>query len=189
MEEYAKQEDEIMLNVDDYIMINISEIKKKRDEIYNVPNSKWEDIQRDIDVINNNALPLTLRTYLLNHLPYCVIKWIQDKNKDNDKYTPIKSIKSKYSTINITGSNKPKHLTDEEFRNGERGIIHMPYIMKEHTEESLKDYNEFMKKYHKQHALCPKYGSTKHSITLFGYPVYSDRRKKYKDLNRCVKSF
>lgn len=43
-----------------------------------------------------------------------------------------------------------------------------------------------MDKYNKRHAVCPKCGSTLHSTTLVGYPMYSDKRKEYKDLNDCV---
>jgi transcription elongation factor Elf1 len=43
-----------------------------------------------------------------------------------------------------------------------------------------------MKKYHKEHEVCPKCGHKQHSTTLIGYPLFSDKREEYKDLNSCV---
>lgn len=98
-----------------------------------------------------------------------------------------KMVNSKfYGEIKIEGSKEPKILTPEEFANGEQGYIYAPWIMKEHTEESLKDYNEFMAKYRTEHEVCPKCGEKGHSTTLMGYPLHSDRREEYKDLNTCV---
>lgn len=66
------------------------------------------------------------------------------------------------------------------------GIIWAPFVIAEHTEESLKDYKEFMAKYKKQHEVCPKCGSIKHSTTFAGFIMISDRREEYKNLNDCV---
>ena len=65
-----------LLNPDDYTPINSERIKEIRDEMCNVPNNGWKQIKWDIDTINNKELPLTLRTYMFNHLPYCVVNII-----------------------------------------------------------------------------------------------------------------
>jgi len=66
------------------------------------------------------------------------------------------------------------------------GYILVPYIIAEHSEESLKDYHEFMAVYKKAHEVCPKCGSTSHSTTFMGYIMDSSKRDEYKDLNNCV---
>jgi len=91
-----------------------------------------------------------------------------------------------YSTLKIEGDGAPKQITQEEFENGDRGYLLVPYIMKEHTDESLSDYKKFMSEYHKQHECCPKCGNIPHSTTLVGYVLHSDRREDYKDLNKCM---
>ena len=66
------------------------------------------------------------------------------------------------------------------------GLIYVPYIMKEHDEESLIEYNDFMKEYRAKHKFCPECGSEKHSTTLVGYIMKSDKRDEYKDKNICI---
>jgi len=83
----------------------------------------------------------------------------------------------------------PKFYSKIELSKGQTlpaGIIHMPYIIGEHTEESLKEYRKFMDKYHKEHECCPKCGNTGHSSTLMGYVLVDGEEDQYKDLNRCV---
>ncbi len=65
------------------------------------------------------------------------------------------------------------------------GVVFAPYIMCEHTEESCKEYNEFMDKYHAQHCCCPKCGSKNYTMTLAGYPLNHDHPEEYKDRNAC----
>jgi hypothetical protein len=48
-----------------------------------------------------------------------------------------------------------------------------------------KDYDEFMKMYNKEHKVCPKCGSNKHTSTLMGYIFDNSKPDEYKDLNRC----
>jgi len=48
------------------------------------------------------------------------------------------------------------------------------------------EYKEFMTKYRKQHACCPKCGAKEHSKTLVGYIMVSINRDAYKDRNSCV---
>ena len=36
------------------------------------------------------------------------------------------------------------------------GIVYLPYIMVEHTDESLKEYKKFMTEYERKHKYCPK---------------------------------
>ena len=91
--------------------------------------------------------------------------------------------KSRYSVVNIN----EKQLTEEEMK--EKGYVFVPYICVEHTEESSKQYDEFMDEYHKQHECCPKCGATKHTSTLVGYVLNWDKKEEYKDMNRfeCMK--
>lgn len=62
-----------LLKPEDFTPINIDEIRKDWERINNIPNSQWEKIQRDLEVINDDELPYTLRTFKLNNLPYCVV--------------------------------------------------------------------------------------------------------------------
>ena len=68
-----------MLQLIDYVPIDSELVKYYRERIFNVPNSGWDKIEKDITVINDFSAPTTLRTYLLNHLPYCVIEIIKTK--------------------------------------------------------------------------------------------------------------
>lgn len=70
-----------MLQLKDYTPIDIDYVKKEREKIYNIPNSNMEYIKRDLQSINDKSLPNTLRIYLLNHLPYCVINILNNKNE------------------------------------------------------------------------------------------------------------
>jgi hypothetical protein len=65
-----------MLKIEDFVPINIEKVRKERDKVYNIPNSDWEKIKINLEVINSSFHPYTLRTYKLNHLPYCVIEII-----------------------------------------------------------------------------------------------------------------
>ena len=87
--------------------------------------------------------------------------------------------KSRYSVVNIN-DNK---MTEEEMK--ERGYIFVPYLCVEHTEESSKEYDNFMEEYNKQHECCPKCGATEHMSTLVGYVLNWDKKDEYKDMNRC----
>ena len=62
----------------------------------------------------------------------------------------------------------------------------VPWTTGEHSEESLKDYNDFMRSYKEQHKFCPKCKAISHTTTLMGYVLHSDKREEYKDLNSCV---
>lgn len=68
----------------------------------------------------------------------------------------------------------------------DRGYVLVPYVMADHTPESLRDYEEFMSGYRARHEVCPECGDKAHTTTLMGYVLYADRRDEYKDLNRCV---
>ena len=70
----------ILLKPEDFISINIEEIEKEWKRINDVPTSGWSVIERNLSMINDEALPYTLRTYLLNNLPYCVVMILQKTN-------------------------------------------------------------------------------------------------------------
>jgi hypothetical protein len=97
-----------------------------------------------------------------------------------EKYKNKMIDKSRYSVVNIN-DNK---MSEEEMK--EKGYVFMPYICVEHTEESSKEYDDFMKEYHKQHECCPKCGETGCTTTLVGYVLNMDKKEEYKDLNKCV---
>jgi len=74
-DELTQAEGDNLLNPDDFTSIDIDAVRKKWNSIFNVPNNGWEQIERDLNVIKNKSLPLTLRTYLINKMAYCVIYW------------------------------------------------------------------------------------------------------------------
>jgi len=97
-----------------------------------------------------------------------------------------KEIKTRYANKTINKN----FYSEVKVKPGDEGIgygyIFAPYVLKEHTEESLTDYNKFMDEYRKLHKLCPKCGVMGHSTTLMGYPLIEGKRDEYKDLNNCV---
>ena len=102
-----------------------------------------------------------------------------------NKYINKQIDASKYSTIRINAEN-PAILNQQEIENGEPGYINAPFVLAEHSKESLRDYKKFINKYHKLHELCPKCGHKAHSVTLMGYILNSDKKEEYKDFNDCV---
>ena len=96
----------------------------------------------------------------------------------------VKMVDSRfYSTISVSG--EIKNLTEEQIKNGEQGYIYVPYVLSPTIYKPSKEYEKFMKKYRKAHAVCPKCGSAKHTTTLIGFPLYMERKEDYKDLNKC----
>ena len=82
-----------------------------------------------------------------------------------------------YSTLVVSGSKNPLE---------NNGHVYLPFVMQEHTDESLKDYKAFMDSYSLKHKFCPKCKTdAPHNTTLVSFPMYSDRREEYKDLNHC----
>jgi phenolic acid decarboxylase len=87
-----------------------------------------------------------------------------------------------YKKIRFEGA----FLTNDEDKDSEQGIIYVPWVIKDHTEESLKEYNDFMEVYHEQHKFCPNCGCEgNYSFTLMGYMLNMDKKDEYKDLNIC----
>lgn len=108
----------------------------------------------------------------------------------------MKKIKTNYATkmidgefygkINVENQLIIKSLTEDEIREGKQGYVLAPYILGEHTEESSKQYSEFMREYHNKHKYCPKCGGEQHTTTLVDYILNWDKKNEYKDMNRCV---
>ena len=72
-----------LLDLNHYFPINIEPIKSNWDTYMNVPtNTKWEEVKSIIDIVNNDVLPVTLRTFYLNMLPYFVINSIHQHETD-----------------------------------------------------------------------------------------------------------
>jgi hypothetical protein len=70
-----------LLELEDYIPINIDFAKSEHERIFNIPNTDWEGIAVDLETINNNEAPRTLRIYLLNHLPYAIVNSLKRKTE------------------------------------------------------------------------------------------------------------
>lgn len=67
-----------MLQLRDYYPIDREKVKKRWDEIMNIPNDQWKilEVDRKIEIINDTGFPSTLRTVQLNMLPALVIEII-----------------------------------------------------------------------------------------------------------------
>ena len=92
-------------------------------------------------------------------------------------FSPKKMIDpSKYAKITITG-------TGGEIDMNNPNIKWLPYIMQEHTPESLQAHKDFMKAYHAEHEECPKCGSNLFRSSLIGFPLDTAHPEDYKDLN------
>lgn len=65
-----------MIELKKYYPIDKDKVKKRWNEIINIPNDQWylNDVDKKIDVINDEGLPNTLRTLKLNMLPALVIE-------------------------------------------------------------------------------------------------------------------
>lgn len=66
----------ILLEPINFTPIDIDNVKKDWEEINKIPNNLWDDIEKKLININNESYPITLRTFMLNNLPYCVVKII-----------------------------------------------------------------------------------------------------------------
>lgn len=66
----------MMLVVADFYPIDTNEVENKWKRVFNIPNTDWPDFEKKIAIVNNIHLPLTLRTYTLNNLPYSIIEII-----------------------------------------------------------------------------------------------------------------
>ena len=86
--------------------------------------------------------------------------------------------KSRYSVVNINNE-----LSEEEMK--ENGYVYVPYICVESSEESSKQYDDFMKKYREEHKYCPNCGHDSCSTTLMGYIFNMGKPEEYQDKNRC----
>jgi superfamily II helicase len=95
----------------------------------------------------------------------------------NENYKDKNIDISRYSVVNINDN----RMSEEEMK--EKGYVFVPYICVEHTEESLKSYNDFMSNYHEEHKCCPKCGSEEHMATLCGYVL--NMGEEYKNKNIC----
>jgi hypothetical protein len=89
-----------------------------------------------------------------------------------------------YSTIKISDI-KEIDLSKEDI---DKGYMFVPYILSTEIPDSpsSKEYDKFMKKYNKEHDVCPKCGSQICSTTLVGYFLNMEKKEEYKDLNNCV---
>ena len=65
-----------MIELEKYYPIDRNKVRSKWDEIMNIPNNQWDinNIDNEIEVINDDKYPYTLRTAKLNMLPYLIIE-------------------------------------------------------------------------------------------------------------------
>lgn len=63
-----------LLELKDYVPIDKRYLSSQRAKYIDIPNDGWDIISRDIDIINNENLPTTLRVYKLNSLPFIIIQ-------------------------------------------------------------------------------------------------------------------
>ena len=68
------------LELKDYLPIDIEMVKKEWISIYNIPTGMWNIIETDLNMLNNTCIPSTARLFTLNHLPYCVIKILNESH-------------------------------------------------------------------------------------------------------------
>jgi hypothetical protein len=92
----------------------------------------------------------------------------------------IPLVKSKYSVVSVIDKK------EEEFN---PGYVYSPYKLVLRTEPDP-EYDKFMKKYYKQHEVCPRCGATEHTSILIGYILNMDKKEDYKkedykDKNNC----
>ena len=86
------------------------------------------------------------------------------------------TIESRYAKKMVDSKYYSKILVNKTTSDLESGYIFVPWTFSEHTEESLKDYNDFMSIYKSKHRYCPVCGSERHTSTLMGYVLNSDKR-------------
>lgn len=95
--------------------------------------------------------------------------------------------KGKYALVDVSVGDKTETFRVHKSEPAEAKVTYAPFVMCEHTEESLKKYHEIMDRYRAQHCCCPKCGSRNYSMTLAGYILDSNHPEEYKDRNdvRC----
>lgn len=64
------------------------------------------------------------------------------------------------------------------------------YIINKTSEKEIRslnhEYYDFMEKYHKDHAVCPKCGSKYYTHTIAGYIYNNKHPENYKDKNNVI---
>ncbi len=93
------------------------------------------------------------------------------KNKNDDDEFALKQIYEAFG--------KPKGIKYKDFENEAKEMLKNIKVQREESENFRKEYAE-------KHRYCPKCLAEGHSTTLVGFPMYSDKREEYKDLNDCV---
>lgn len=70
-----------MIQIKDYCPIDVDYVKKEWDKIMNVPNDQWNirGIDKELEVINDDGYPYTLRTIKLNLLPNLIIEILNNQ--------------------------------------------------------------------------------------------------------------
>ena len=63
--------------------------------------------------------------------------------------------------------------------------IYVPYELELRTEAD-EEYDKFKCEYNEEHEACPKCNALSHLSLLMIYPVDTDNKQDYKDLNLCI---
>lgn len=106
---------------------------------------------------------------------------MNSKNYTNDLNGHMS--KGKYALVDVSIGDKIETFQVHKSKSAEAKVFYAPFIMCDHTEKTLKEYNEFMSKYRAQHCCCPKCGSKNYSTTLAGYIFNSEHPEEYKNKN------
>lgn len=91
--------------------------------------------------------------------------------------------KGRYALVDVSIGDEIKTFQVHKSEPSKAKVFYAPFIMCEHTEKTLKEYNDFMFKYRTQHCCCPKCGSKNYSTTLAGYIFNSEHPEEYKNKN------
>ena len=94
-----------------------------------------------------------------------------------------KKVISKNSLIDVSVGDKVETFVVHKSAPAEPGFVYAPFVMCEHTEETLKEYNDIMDKYRAQHRCCPICSSRNYSTTLVGFFLDANHPDDYKDRN------
>jgi hypothetical protein len=70
------------LELKDYLPIDVKKVRTKWESIYNIPTDEWIKIECDLNMLNNDSVPNTAKIFTLNHLPFCVIKILNESRRE-----------------------------------------------------------------------------------------------------------
>jgi len=96
-----------------------------------------------------------------------------------------KKINSNFYSVIKVSSISPEESVDCK-KGLQSGYVLVPYTIGQHTVESSKQYDKFIKEYDSVHKYCPICHELEHTTTLVGYILNLDKKDEYKDMNICI---